>query len=138
VAIILIGVVVYQCLVEQPEIVRHKLSNEVQVIDVLQDATLLVSNVGDELATFRVKMIAVQVTDQKAAVTWLSQNCKRKKLQLEFDKRRLDQDETWLAYIYLEDRFLNAELVRLGFARHARYPGDSVPHAKLIDAAAEQ
>ena len=39
-------------------------------------------------------------------------------MRLEFDRERYAPDGTWLAYVYLPNgRMLNAELIRVGFAR---------------------
>lgn len=45
--------------------------------------------------------------------------------QLRFDKRRVDRYGRLLAYVYVDDRMLNEELVRAGLARVSLYPGDS-------------
>jgi len=41
----------------------------------------------------------------------------RERVTLEFGAERRDQYDRLLAYVYLGDRFVNAELVRLGYAR---------------------
>lgn len=46
-------------------------------------------------------------------------------VQLRFDKRRLDQYDRYLAYVFVDERMLNEELVRAGLAYVSIYPGDS-------------
>ena len=38
-------------------------------------------------------------------------------VRLQFDRQRLDQDRRLLAYVLVEDRMLNEELIRAGLAR---------------------
>jgi Staphylococcal nuclease homologue len=44
---------------------------------------------------------------------------------LELDRRRLDNAGHFLAYVYVEGRLLNEELVRAGLAQTELYPGDN-------------
>lgn len=46
-------------------------------------------------------------------------------VRLRFDRRRIDQYNRFLAYVYVNDRMLNEELVRAGLAKVKVYPGDS-------------
>lgn len=46
-------------------------------------------------------------------------------VRLRFDKRRLDQYDRYLAYVYVGEQMLNEELVRAGLATVRVYPGDS-------------
>ncbi len=43
-------------------------------------------------------------------------------VQLRFDKRRLDQYDRYLAYVFVDDKMLNEELVRAGLAASWRIP----------------
>jgi micrococcal nuclease len=53
-----------------------------------------------------------------------------KKVRLEFDVRKRDRYGRLLAYVYLQDgTFVNAELVRQGYAHAATYP-PNVRHAE--------
>jgi len=45
-----------------------------------------------------------------------------KKVRLEFDVEKKDQEGRLLAYVFVKDLFVNGELVRLGFARAAVSP----------------
>lgn len=48
-----------------------------------------------------------------------------KKVRLEFDKEREDSDGRMLAYIFVKKLFVNAELIKLGYARtHINPPND--------------
>lgn len=62
---------------------------------------------------------------------------------LRFDRRRVDRYERSLAYVFVEDRMVNAALVRAGLARADVYPGDSqsigrILHKAEAEAKAEQ
>ena len=54
-----------------------------------------------------------------------------KNVRLEFDVERKDQEGRLLAYVYVKNLFVNAELVRLGFARAAVSP-PNVKHKDLL------
>jgi micrococcal nuclease len=45
--------------------------------------------------------------------------------RLQLDKRRVDRYGRFLAYVFVEERMLNEELVRAGLARVSTLPGDS-------------
>lgn len=51
---------------------------------------------------------------------------------LELDRRRLNDEGHFLAYVYVNGKLLNAELVRAGWARAAIYPGDNQSMQKSI------
>ncbi|MBC8234127.1 thermonuclease family protein [bacterium] len=53
-----------------------------------------------------------------------------KKVKLEYDVQKQDKYDRTLAYVYLEDgTFVNAELVKQGYAQVATYP----PNVKYVD-----
>jgi len=52
-----------------------------------------------------------------------------KKVRLEFDAQKKDDEGRLLAYVFVKDLFVNAELVRLGYARAAVSP----PNVKYKD-----
>jgi micrococcal nuclease len=54
-----------------------------------------------------------------------------KALTLEFDRERKDQYGRLLAYVYVNDQFINAELIREGYARLLVYPPNT-RHADLF------
>ena len=49
-----------------------------------------------------------------------------KEIRLEKDVSETDQYDRLLRYVYIGDLFINAELVRLGYAREALYPPDTM------------
>ncbi len=56
-------------------------------------------------------------------------------VRLRFDKRRLDQYDRYLAYVFVDDRMLNEELVRAGLAFVSTFPDDSEAMARRLRAA---
>ncbi len=56
-------------------------------------------------------------------------------VRLRFDKRRLDQYDRYLAYVFVDDRMLNEELVRAGLATVSTFPGDSDSMTRRLRAA---
>jgi len=56
-------------------------------------------------------------------------------VRLRFDKRRLDPYDRYLAYVFVDDRMLNEELVRAGLAVVSTFPGDSDAMARRLRAA---
>jgi micrococcal nuclease len=59
-------------------------------------------------------------------------------VRLQFDKRRLDQYDRYLAYAFVADQMLNEELVRAGMARVLAYPGDSESMTRRLRAAEQE
>jgi micrococcal nuclease len=58
----------------------------------------------------------------KRASTFTTQMVKGKSVRLEFDVQRKDKYKRLLAYVYVGDLMLNAELVRQGYAQVATFP----------------
>jgi micrococcal nuclease len=59
-------------------------------------------------------------------------------IRLQFDRRRIDRYDRYLAYVFVNERMLNEELVRAGLARVSTFPGDSKSVARrLLDAEKE-
>jgi endonuclease YncB( thermonuclease family) len=85
---------------------------------------------------FRLRLLGVKAADETSARTWLAEQLIGRTLRLEEDRRRRDSDGAMLAYAYLDDRFVNAELIAAGVATYDPYPGDSASHAKLLREAA--
>ena len=54
-----------------------------------------------------------------------------KRVKLEFDRDRLDKYGRLLAYVYVDNLFINAELVRRGYAR-ASIVKPNIKHAELF------
>lgn len=59
-------------------------------------------------------------------------------VQLRFDRRRRDRYDRFLAYVYVEDRMLNEELVRAGLAQVRIYPGDSTMFQRRLQLAEQE
>lgn len=101
---------------------------------------------GDTVVLFsgeRVRYIGVNTPElhhPQKPVEWYAREAKEfnrrlvegKKVRLEFDVERRDRYRRLLAYVFLEDgTFVNAELVRQGYAQVMTYP-PNVKHADLF------
>jgi micrococcal nuclease len=67
----------------------------------------------------------------KEASAFTTQLVEGKHIHLEFDVQRLDQYQRLLAYVYVGDVMLNAELVRQGYAQVATF-APNVKHQGLF------
>ena len=59
-------------------------------------------------------------------------------VRLEFDRRRIDRYNRYLAYVFVGDRMLNEALVEAGLARVSTFPGDSESIARRLRKAEQQ
>jgi endonuclease YncB( thermonuclease family) len=107
---------------------------EAVVSSVVDGRTLKVAQAGKPFA--QVRLLGVQVADDAQARQWLAANLAGQTIRIQRDKRRRASDGAQLAYVNLGDTLVNAELIRLGFARHDPYPGDSESYARRLREAA--
>lgn len=59
-------------------------------------------------------------------------------VRLQFDRRRIDQYDRYLAYVFVGEQMLNEELVRAGLASVSVYSGDSQSMERRFRAAEEE
>ena len=97
-------------------------------IKVIDGDTIVVENVG------KVRLIGVNAPEIKdrhrgvqrfgmESTTFTEQNLLGKQVRLEYDVTRVDKFGRTLAYVYVDDTFFNAELVKQGYALvFAKYP----------------
>jgi endonuclease YncB( thermonuclease family) len=109
------------------------------VVAVLDGRTLRIiaaaSTAGEDLP---VRLIGLKASSDDAAARDRLSHLVGKTVELALDKRRQDRDGVPLAYVYFEQTLINAELLELGVADYASYPGDSVPLARQLREAAER
>jgi micrococcal nuclease len=95
-----------------------------QVVDVIDGSTILV-NMGDRAETVRYIGIHTQQTNRRQpnGETMLAESAQanrqlvaRQQVRMELDTQERDRDGRLLAYVYVLDRMVNAELVRRGSA----------------------
>lgn len=100
-----------------------------EIISVMDGHTLLVLQ-SKNSQKFRVRLLGVQLpadpTVQMAATAELGHLAPPGSALIELDKRRVDEDGAWLAYVYREGALVNARLLQSGLATHDVYPGDSM------------
>lgn len=83
----------------------------------------------------QVRLLGVDVpegaaTDQlveqigEAAAAFLRERLSDKHVRLQFGRRRIDEFDRVLAYVFVDELLVNEELVRAGLARLATLPGD--------------
>ncbi len=109
-----------------------------EIQSILDGRTLLVQQ-GDSNRTFAVRLIGVALpeseADRQSAQKQLAALAPSGPVLVELDKRRVADDGTWLAYVYVGSVLLNAEILRTGTANHDVYPGDSLSIAQTLKAA---
>jgi endonuclease YncB( thermonuclease family) len=109
-----------------------------EIAQVMDGRTLLVRQ-GDVDHTFAVRLLGVALpaseADRLVAAKELEKIAPLGHALIELDKRRLADDGTWLAYVYVESVLLNAEILGAGAAKHDLYPGDSPSIAQTLKAA---
>lgn len=95
-----------------------------QVVDIIDGSTILV-NLGQRSETVRYIGITAQESPRRpppavpspgAAVEANRQLVSRQQVRIELDTQERDRDGRLLAYVYVADRMVNAELVRRGSA----------------------
>ena len=71
-------------------------------------------------------------SQREAAVKFLEQRIAAGEVRIQLDKRRLDSQGRFLAYVYVGDQLLSEELAAAGLARVHTYPGDSMTINRLL------
>lgn len=125
----------------QDEMIRRWQRNEVYVSKVIDGDTFWVNNGSEK---FKVRFIGIDAPETrnsrgklkgpyaKEAKEYVQQLTENKWVKLELDVQKKDRYQRLLAYIYLLDgSFLNADLVKGGFATVATYP-PNVKHTNLF------
>jgi endonuclease YncB( thermonuclease family) len=77
---------------------------------------------------FRVRLIGVRLppdADEQHARDELSRLAPAGPASIELDKRRSGADGSWLAYVYVNESLVNAQMLSTGRAVYEVYPGDS-------------
>lgn len=83
-----------------------------------------------------VRLLGVGVADHRfkaPARKWLKRRLAGDFCRLEFDKRRLDRQGAFLAYLYVGEALINEELIREGLAAVDLKPDDSAQIARRLD-----
>jgi micrococcal nuclease len=74
----------------------------------------------------------------KEASAFTRQFIGKQPVRLKFDAEKLDQHDRYLAYVWVEDRLLNEELVRAGLAKaNTHYDNDPAMERRLSNAESE-
>ncbi len=120
---------------EPAAVVRAGLCQVLQVID----ATTLQVRQAEFNGPVRLLGIdAPEASQRDAAIKFLVQRVAAGEVRIELDKRRLDSQGRFLAYVYVGNQLLNEDLVAAGLARVQTYPGDSMTiNRQLLRAQAE-
>jgi len=112
----------------RPAEIATVLADDAVVLSIVDGQTLEV----DSSPATRVRLLGICVVDEVSAQQWLASNLINQTVRIELDKRRRAMDGAHLAYVYFGPMFVNAEMIRRGWARHEPYPGDSARHARLM------
>ncbi len=100
---------------------------EFNVVRIIDGDTIEV-RLGNELYTVRYIGIDAPELDEPFGIEAMEKNrelVEGKMIRLEKDISETDQYGRLLGYIYTDDTFVNAELVRLGYAQSVSYPPDT-------------
>jgi hypothetical protein len=114
-----------------------------KILQILDPCTLLLACPpahGGAPRQARVALLGVVLSDNAAAeqaLRFTRRFVTGGTVRLRLDRRQQRADDTFLAYVYVGDRCLNAELVRQGLARPDTHPADSGEMVRLIERAAE-
>ena len=81
-----------------------------------------------------VRLLGIELVDGPQAARTLRHLIADHRVRLQFDRRRLDEDGVGvlLAYMFVDEQLLNAELVRQGLAREATHAADFGPLVRQI------
>jgi endonuclease YncB( thermonuclease family) len=109
-----------------------------KVQEVVDGKTLMALSASAPGPPQRIRLLGVALTDERAAAQWLNDAVAGQTIRIELDKRRRAGDGAQLAYVYLGPMFINAELIRRGWATHDAYPGDSASHARTLNEASKK
>lgn len=84
----------------------------------------------------RIRLLGIALSHPLEAAGQLREriDAGQQQIRLRFDRRRLDDTGTLLAYVFVDDVLLNEELVRLEFADPDTHPTDSGPMIRRISA----
>jgi micrococcal nuclease len=105
-------------------------AGQCQIVKSVNGNTLLVSQ-GDG-KQFRVRLLGVTADGDPRAPGELAKLAPPGPGWIELDKRRAAGDGAWLAYLYVGERLVNAEILRAGYGRYESYPGDSSSHGRQL------
>lgn len=85
----------------------------------------------------KVKLLGIELPHafSSRSERFLKQLLTDRVVRLRLDRRRMDADQTQLAYLYLHEKLVNAEMVRHGYARAASRRGDYLPIIREIESA---
>ena len=119
---------------------RHLLrEGDCEILRVVDGLTLDVKQPPKEGHIFRVRLIGVgqfeDVDLARQAQSTLERLASPGPATIELDKRRAAPDQSWLAYVYVDGRLLNAEIIRSGWCEYRVYPGDSFTQGREMAAA---
>lgn len=108
-------------------------SGNYQVERVNTDGSLRLVIPGASLSEIDVHWLGIEMTDCPAATAWVQSELRSgNSVRVRWDRRRLDASGNLIAYFFLGDRLLNADLIRRGFAREATHPTDFAPIARQL------
>lgn len=113
-----------------------------EVIDV-PDAFQMVVRSANRQEPVRIRILGVESIpndvslSSNGAIQFIRDACLNRQVRVHLGRRRLDNDQTLLAHIYLDDNLLSAELIRRGLARKSVSPSDSSRITKILRDAEE-
>lgn len=119
---------------------RHLLrEGDCEILRVVDGTTLDVKQPPKVGNSFRVRLIGVEAFDgedsSRQARSALEDLVSPGPATIALDKRRAAPDRSWLAYVYVDGRLLNADIIRSGWCEYRVYPGDAFTQGREMAAA---
>ena len=122
--------------------VESLVAGSYRVRRVIDGYQLLISDPHDAAQCARIRLLGITPATgpgRHSAAQALSEAIAQDQIvSLRLDRRRVDVDGVFLAYVYVENRLLNAELVRSGLARVDSRPTDSGPIVRQLRQAQQE
>ncbi|HMB17445.1 MAG TPA: thermonuclease family protein [Candidatus Paceibacterota bacterium] len=118
------------------QVLKSKKDQEFEITKVTKviDGDSFVAENGEEVRLIGVDAPEYSQPYSKEAVNFLKGLILNEEVKLEKDIRNRDRYGRLLRYVYLEDMFVNLELVRFGYANIYSYPPDVKYQDQIIEA----
>ncbi len=124
---------------QKAEFIEAVKDSEVEIVNVAEvlDGDSFVIENGEEVRLIGIDAPELSQPYAEESKNFLAGLISGKEIKLERDKTNTDRYGRLLRYVYLDDMFVNLEMVRLGYANIYSYPPDIEHEAEIIEAERE-